>query len=85
MIEYKGDRGVLNLNLSESRLVESTIDGATVFQDIVTSGVSTDLFARIDNVSRSIRTLNSGVEATGRKVWQKLRLQTKTQELIHLQ
>ena len=45
LIEYKGDRGVLNLNLSESRLVESTIDGATVFQDIVTSGVSTDLFA----------------------------------------
>ena len=64
LIEYKGDRGVLNLNLSESRLVESTIDGATVFQDIVTSaGVSTDLFAAIDNVSRSIRTANSGVEA----------------------
>ena len=57
-------RGVLNLQLSESRLVESTIDGATVFQDIVTSaGVSTDLFAAIDNVSRSIRTANSGVEA----------------------
>ena len=64
LVEYKGDRGVLNLNLSESRLVESTIDGATVFQDIVTSaGVSTDLFAAIDNVSRSIRTANSGVEA----------------------
>ena len=64
LVEYKGDRGVLNLNLSESRLVESTIDGATVFQDIVTSAcVSTDLFAAIDNVSRSIRTANSGVEA----------------------
>ena len=64
LIEYKGDRGILNLQLSESRLVESTIDGATVFQDIVTSaGVSTDLFAAIDNVSRSIRTATSGVEA----------------------
>ena len=64
LIEYKGDRGVLNLNLSETRLIESTIDGATVFQDIVTSaGVSTDLFGAIDNVSRSIRTANSGVEA----------------------
>ena len=63
-IDYHGDRGVLNLQLSESRLVESTIDGATVFQDIVTrAGVSTDLFAAIDNVSRSIRTANSGVEA----------------------
>tara|TARA_Y100000589_G_scaffold330253_1_gene379318 strand:- start:1790 stop:3073 length:1284 start_codon:yes stop_codon:yes gene_type:complete len=62
--EYKGDRGVLNLQVSESRLVESTIDGATVFQDIVTSaGVSTDLFAAVDNISRSIRTANSGVEA----------------------
>ena len=56
LVEYQGDRGVLNLQLSESRLVESTIDGGTVFQDIVTSaGVSTDLFAAIDNVSRSIR------------------------------
>ena len=64
LIEYKGDRGILNLQLSESRLVESTIDGATVFQDIVTTtGVSTDLFAAIDNVSRSIRTATSGVEA----------------------
>tara|TARA_B100000003_G_scaffold94152_1_gene84474 strand:- start:2672 stop:3955 length:1284 start_codon:yes stop_codon:yes gene_type:complete len=63
LVEYKGDRGVLNLQLSESRLVESTIDGGTVFQDIVTSaGVSTDLFAAIDNVSRSIRTATGGVE-----------------------
>ena len=63
-IEYKGDRGVLNLQISESRLMESTIDGATVFQDIVTSsGVSTDLFAAVDNISRSIRTANAGVEA----------------------
>ena len=63
-IEYKGDRGVLNLQISESRLMESTIDGATVFQDIVTSsGVSTDLFAAVDNISRSIRIANAGVEA----------------------
>ena len=75
MIEYKGDRGVLNLNLSESRLVESTIDGATVFQDIVTSaGVSTDLFAAIDNVSRSIRTANSGVEAARAEGMAKVKL-----------
>ena len=64
LIEYKGDRGVLNLQVSESRLIESTIDGATVFQDIVTSaGVSTDLFAAVDNISRSIRTATGGVEA----------------------
>ena len=63
-VEYKGDRGVLNLQVSESRLIESTLDGATVFQDIVTStGVSTDLFAAVDNISRSIRTANAGVEA----------------------
>ncbi len=75
LIEYKGDRGVLNLNLSESRLVESTIDGATVFQDIVTSaGVSTDLFAAIDNVSRSIRTANSGVEAARAEGMAKVKL-----------
>ena len=61
LIEYKGDRGVLNLNLSETRLVESTIDGATVFQDIVTSaGVSTDLFAAIYQPSPAkIAILNS--------------------------
>ena len=64
LVEYQGDRGVLNLQVSESRLLESTIDGATVFQDIVTSsGVSTDLFEAVDNISRSIRTAASGVEA----------------------
>mgnify|MGYP001488780268 CR=1 FL=1 len=63
-VSYKGDRGSINLAVSESRMLESTIDGASVFQDIVTSsGVSTDLFAAVDNVSRSIRTANSGVEA----------------------
>ena len=55
---------MLNLQLSESRMVETTLDGATVFQDIVTSaGVSTDLFAAVDNISRSIRTATAGVEA----------------------
>ena len=62
-VDYKGDRGVLNLQVTESRLVETTIDGSTVFQDIVTSeGVSTDLFAALDNISRSIRTATGGVE-----------------------
>ncbi len=63
-VKYNGDRGVLNLQLTESRLVETTIDGGTVFQDIVTSeGVSTDLFGAIDNISRSIRTASGGVES----------------------
>ena len=69
LVEYKGDRGVLNLQVTESRLVETSIDGSTVFQDIVTSeGISTDLFAALDNISRSIRTAAGGVEeakATG--------------------
>ena len=74
-IEYKGDRGILNLQLSESRNVESTIDGATVFQDIVTSaGVSTDLFGAIDNVSRSIRTASGGVETARAEGMAKLTL-----------
>ena len=64
LVKYKGDRGTLSLAVSESRMLETTLDGSSVFQDIVTSsGVSTDLFAAIDNVSRSIRTANSGVEA----------------------
>ena len=63
-VTYKGDRGVISLPVSESRMLESTIDGGTVFQDIVTStGVSTDLFESLDNISRSIRTASSGVEA----------------------
>ena len=85
MIEYKGDRGVLNLNLSETRLVESTIDGATVFQDIVTSaGVSTDLFTAIDNVSRSIRTANSVETAKADTGMAKVTLTNQTQEPILL-
>ena len=63
-VNYKGDRGVISLAVSESRMLESTIDGGSVFKDIVTSsGVSTDLFEAIDNISRSIRTASSGVEA----------------------
>ena len=63
-VSYKGDRGVINLAVSESRMLESTIDGGSVFKDIVTSsGVSTDLFEAVDNISRSIRTASSGVEA----------------------
>ena len=63
LVEYKGDRGVLNLAVSESRMLETSLDGASVFQDIVTSsGVSTDLFAAVDNISRSIRTASSGVD-----------------------
>ena len=63
-VEYKGDRGILKLPVSESRMLDTTIDGATVFQDIQTStGVTTDLFAAVDNISRSIRTASSGVEA----------------------
>ena len=62
-VDYKGDRGVLNLQVTESRFVETSLDGSTVFQDIVTSeGVSTDLFDAIDNISRSIRTAAGGVE-----------------------
>ena len=62
-VEYNGDRGVLNLQVTESRLIETSLDGSTVFQDIVTSeGVSTDLFAALDNISRSIRTAAGGVE-----------------------
>ena len=63
-VSYKGDRGVISLAVSESRMLESTIDGGSVFKDIVTSsGVSTDLFEAVDNISRSIRTASSGVEA----------------------
>ena len=63
-VEYKGDRGILNLQITESRMIETTIDGGTVFQDIITTeGVSTDLFAAIDNISTSIRTASGGVEA----------------------
>ncbi|MAI84685.1 MAG: flagellar hook-associated protein 3 [Rickettsiales bacterium] len=63
-VTYKGDRGTVSVAVSESRMLETTIDGGSVFQDIVTSeGVSTDLFAAVDNISRSIRTANSHVEA----------------------
>ena len=63
-VTYQGDRGIISLPVSESRMLESTIDGGTVFRDIVTStGVSTDLFEAVDNISRSIRTASSGVEA----------------------
>ena len=57
------------------------------FQDIITAdGVSTtDLFAAIDNISTSIRTASSGVEAAKAEGMARLISQMKIQVPTHSQ
>ena len=35
LIEYKGDRGVASLSISESNIMETTLDGGSVFENVV--------------------------------------------------
>ncbi len=69
-IIYKGDRGISSLSISESRIMETTLDGGSLFQSIKDSnGGRISLFTMIENISNSIRSASGGVEtvkATGK-------------------
>ena len=63
-INYKGDRGLASLSISESRVMETTIDGGTLFQAVKsTSGDNISIFLMLEDISNSIRTASSGVNA----------------------
>ena len=64
-IEYKGDAGTTSLSISETMVVETSVDGESLFQKIKgTSGVTVSMFTMLENISHSIRTASSGVHAT---------------------
>ena len=63
-ISYKGDRGLSSLAISETRVMETSIDGGTLFQAVKnSSGENVSIFLMLEDVSNSIRTASSGVEA----------------------
>ena len=64
-VEYKGDSGVSSLAISETMVVETTVDGESLFQNVKTSsGLAVSMFTMLENVSNSIRTATTAVHAT---------------------
>ena len=62
LIKYNGDRGVASLSISESNVIQTTLDGGDVFQNIVGEDKkSFSLFSLLEDISASIRTASSGV------------------------
>ena len=68
-INYKGDRGIASLSISESRVMETTLDGGTLFQAVKgPMGENVSVFQMLEDISYSIRTASGGVnsvKATG--------------------
>ena len=63
-INYKGDRGVTSLAVSESMVVETNLDGGSLFQNIkVGSKKAISMFTMLENMSHSIRTASQAVHA----------------------
>ncbi len=63
-INYKGDRGIASLSISESRVMETTLDGGTLFQAVKgPSGENVSIFQMLEDISYSIRTASGGVDS----------------------
>ncbi len=63
-INYKGDRGIASLSISESRVMETTLDGGTLFQAVKgPSGDNVSIFQMLEDISYSIRTASGGVDS----------------------
>jgi len=63
-INYKGDRGVTSLAVSESMVVETNLDGGSLFQNIkVGNNKPISMFTLFENMSNSIRTAAQAVYA----------------------
>ena len=64
-IEYKGDAGTTSLSVSETMVVQTSVDGESLFQKIKgSSGVTVSMFTMLENISNSVRTASSAVHAT---------------------
>ena len=63
-INYQGDRGVTSLAVSESMVVETNIDGGSLFENIkVGSNKPISMFTMFENMSNSIRSAAQAVYA----------------------
>ena len=64
-IQYKGDAGTTSLSVSETMVVQTSVDGESLFQKIKgSSGVTVSMFTMLENISNSVRTASSAVHAT---------------------
>ena len=63
-INYKGDRGLSSLSISESRVIETTLDGGSLFQSVTNpTGKNISIFLMLEDISNSIRTASGGVDS----------------------
>ena len=62
LIDYKGDRGVSSLSISENNVMQTTLDGGSVFQNVLDNNQNSfSVFELLEDVSASIRTAAAGV------------------------
>ena len=62
LIEYKGDRGVASLSISESNIMETTLDGGSLFENVIDdNNKAFSIFGLLEDISASIRTASAGV------------------------
>ena len=62
LVKYNGDRGIASLSISENNVMETSLDGGSVFQNVLdNSGKSFSIFGLLDDIVSSIRTASSGV------------------------
>ena len=63
LIKYNGDRGVSSLAVSESMMIETTLDGGSLFENVKSnSGKPISIFSMLENMSNSLRTAAQAVE-----------------------
>ena len=62
LVNYNGDRGVSSLSISENNVMQTTLDGGSVFENVIDNNqMSFSLFELLEDVSASIRTAAAGV------------------------
>ena len=77
-IKYMGDAGISSLSISETMLVETSVDGESLFQKIkMSSGLAVSMFTMLENISNSVRTAATAVHATNANTHAELEITNK--------
>ena len=77
-IKYMGDAGISSLSISETMLVETSVDGESLFQKTkMSSGLAVSMFTMIENISNSVRTAATAVHATNANTHAELEITNK--------
>ncbi len=64
LVQYQGDRGIATLSISESNIMETTLDGGSLFENVIdNNNTSFSIFGLLEDISSSIRTAAGGVNA----------------------